>query len=96
MTNFGVLRTEWAVLYEAATKAESLAYSDSRAGCFYARRSLEVVVHWLYKYDASLRLPYQDNLGEVFPNFQPCPLGFAPAPRDFFCCAIRPRLAAAP
>ena len=27
-----------------------------------ARRGLEVVAHWLYKHDASLQLPYQDNL----------------------------------
>ena len=64
-SNFTFLQTEWPALHDAATKAESLAYSDSRAACFYARRGLEVVVHWLYKHDASLRLPYQDNLSAL-------------------------------
>ncbi len=65
MSNFAFLQAEWPALHDAATKAESLAYPDSRAACFYARRGLEVVVHWLYKHDASLRLPYQDNLSAL-------------------------------
>lgn len=32
---------------------------------FYARRALELTVNWLYKYDTSLRLPYQDNLSAL-------------------------------
>ena len=46
-SNFNFLQAEWPALHDAATKAESLAYPDSRAACFYARRGLEVVVHWL-------------------------------------------------
>ena len=49
----------------SAGKAESLAHPDPRTACFYARRGLEVLVHWLYKHDASLRLPYQDNLSAL-------------------------------
>ncbi len=64
-SNFTFLQAEWPALHDAATQAESLAYPDSRAACFYARRGLEVVVHWLYKHDASLRLPYQDNLNAL-------------------------------
>jgi len=72
MSNFAFLQAEWPALHDAATKAESLAYPDSRAACFYARRGLEVVVHWLYKHDASLRLPYQDNLSALIhePTFR--------------------------
>ena len=72
MSNFTFLQAEWPALHDAATKAESLAYPDSRAACFYARRGLEVVVHWLYKHDASLRLPYQDNLSALIhePTFR--------------------------
>ena len=59
-------------MHDAATKAESLAYPDSRTACFHARRGLEVMVHWLYKHDAALRLPYQDNLSALIhePTFK--------------------------
>jgi type I restriction enzyme R subunit len=71
-SNFTFLKAEWPDLYDAASKAETLAYSDARTACFHARRGLEVVVHWLYKHDASLRLPYQDNLSALIhePTFK--------------------------
>lgn len=72
MSNFTFLQLEWPGLHEAAGKAEVLAHADPRAACFYARRGLEVVVHWLYKHDASLHLPYQDNLSALIhePTFR--------------------------
>src|SRR2546428_13631271 len=71
-SNFGFLQAEWPALHDAASKAGSLAHPDPRAACFYARRGLEVVVHWLYKHDASLKLPYQDNLSALIhePTFR--------------------------
>ncbi|NOU13843.1 MAG: DEAD/DEAH box helicase family protein [Methylococcaceae bacterium] len=70
--HFQFLETEWPLLLEAATKAESLANSDARAACFYARRGLELAVAWLYKYDPALRLPYQDHLSPLIhePSFR--------------------------
>jgi hypothetical protein len=62
MSNFAFLQPEWPDLHDAASKAESLAYPDARTACFHARRRLEVMVHWRYKHDATLKLPYQDNL----------------------------------
>ena len=62
MSNFAFLQTEWPLLHESAAKAEALVHADARAACFYARRTLELAVAWLYKHDRSLRLPYQDNL----------------------------------
>ncbi len=38
-SNFHFLATEWPEVVEPAAKAESLAYSDPRAACFYSRRS---------------------------------------------------------
>lgn len=72
MSNFLFLRNEWPELYEPATKAENLALSDPRTACFYARRTLELAVQWLYKHDGSLRLPYQDNLSALLyePTFK--------------------------
>ncbi len=65
MSNFAFLKAEWPDLHDATSKAESLAYPDARAACFYARRSLELAVAWLYKHDSTLRLPYQDHLSAL-------------------------------
>ena len=72
MSNFAFLQPEWALIFEAAGKAEGAANSDARTSCFYARRSLELAVAWLYKHDKSLRLPYQDNLSALIhePTFR--------------------------
>lgn len=72
MSNFAFLRAEWDILFEAASKAEGMANSDPRAACFYARRSLEIAVAWLYTHDKALRLPYQDNLSALLyePTFR--------------------------
>lgn len=65
MSNFAFLQAEWPLLHESATKAEDMAHTDARAACFYARRTLEMAVAWLYKHDRGLRLPYQDNLSAL-------------------------------
>jgi type I restriction enzyme R subunit len=73
MRNFAFLQhPEWSFLFESASKAEELANTDARASCFYARRTLELAVAWLYKHDRSLRLPYQDNLSALIhePTFR--------------------------
>ena len=71
-SNFQFLCTEWPEVFEAATKTESLIYPDARGACFYARRALELAVHWLYKHDPALKLPYQDHLSALIhePSFR--------------------------
>lgn len=72
MSNFTFLQSEWPGLHEAVSKAESLVRPDPRTACFYARRALEAAMAWLYKYDAKLKLPYQDNLSALIhePTFK--------------------------
>src|SRR5262245_38405008 len=72
VSNFAFLQPEWATVHDAAVKAESLVYPDPRASCFYARRTLEIAVAWLYKHDGGLRLPYQDHLSALIhePTFR--------------------------
>ena len=72
MSNFAFLGLEWATVSEAARKAESAAHPDPRASCFYARRALELAVHWLYKHDPALKLPYQEHLSALIhePGFR--------------------------
>jgi Domain of unknown function (DUF4145) len=69
---FDFLRAEWPDVHEAAAKAAAAVYPDPRTACFYARRALELAVSWAYKSDASLRLPYQDNLSALIhdPTFK--------------------------
>ncbi len=64
-SNFAFLEKEWPLLFAEAQRAESLVYADPRAACFYARRTLEMALHWVYKRDATLKLPYQDNLSAL-------------------------------
>ena len=72
MSNFAFLQAEFSTIYESATKAVDAVHSDPRTACFYARRALELTVNWLYKYDDSLELPYQDNLSSLIhePTFK--------------------------
>ena len=72
MTNFAFLETEWSMLFEAASRAESSANSDPRVSCYYARRALEISVAWLYTHDKAFKLPYQDNLSALIhePTFR--------------------------
>jgi type I restriction enzyme R subunit len=72
MSNFAFLQSEWLTLYGAALKAEGMANTDARTSCFYARRTLELAVDWLYKHDPALRLPYQDHLSALIhePSFR--------------------------
>ncbi len=72
MSQFVFLQHEWAAVFEAASKAEAAVRADPRTACFYARRTLELAVSWAYKYDAALKLPYQDNLSALIhePSFK--------------------------
>lgn len=62
MSNFGFLRTEWLVLCGEAGQAEGNVHDDPRAACFYARRTLELALDWLYDADDALKRPYKDDL----------------------------------
>ena len=72
MGNFTFLQSEWPQLFAEGQKAEALVVPDPRTACFYARRTLELAVAWLYKSDSALKLPYQDNLSALIhePTFK--------------------------
>ncbi len=61
-TNFAFLKNEWQEIYSTAIKAESLANTDPGTACFHARRTLELVVNWIYTYDEELTQPYDNQL----------------------------------
>ena len=72
MSQFTFLKPEFPTIYESAHKAFKTAYRDPRTACFYSRRALELTVNWLYKYDNTLNLPYQDNISALIhePTFK--------------------------
>ena len=72
MSQFTFLKPEFPTIYESAHKAFKTAYRDPRTACFYSRRALELTVNWLYKYDNTLNLPYQDNISTLIhePTFK--------------------------
>jgi type I restriction enzyme, R subunit len=72
MSNFAFLPPELQTIADSATKAEGHIKGDPRAACFHARFALEAVVHWLYRHDAGLRMPYDQSLGALLhePSFQ--------------------------
>jgi len=72
MSNFAFLPTEFQTIADSATKAEGHIKGDPRAACFHARFALEAGVHWLYRHDAGLRMPYDQTLGALLhePSFQ--------------------------
>ena len=65
MSQFAFLQLEFPEVHDAAHRAEALANSDPRAACFYARRALELAVTWAYEHDASLQLPYREDLSAL-------------------------------
>jgi type I restriction enzyme, R subunit len=72
MSQFDFLRAEWLAVHESAAKAAGLVYADPRTSCFYARRTLELAVAWMFKHDAGLQLPYQENISALLhePSFK--------------------------
>ncbi|QKT09474.1 DEAD/DEAH box helicase family protein [Rhodococcus sp. W8901] len=59
--NFDFLQAEWPTLHAEARKAERDALFDARTTCFYARRTVELTVKWLYQVE-SLQEPYKSDL----------------------------------
>jgi type I restriction enzyme R subunit len=72
VSNFAFLLPEWPQIHEAAVKAEETARGDPRTSAFHSRRAVELAVRWAYKADASLHLPYQDNISALLhePTFK--------------------------
>jgi type I restriction enzyme, R subunit len=71
-SNFSFLQAAWPELALEATKAERFVAVDPRSACFYARRTVELAVQWLYDVDRTLRRPYRDDLSAMLyePSFQ--------------------------
>jgi type I restriction enzyme, R subunit len=75
-SNFTFLQAEWPALYAEAAKAEQAALTDPRTACFYARRTLELAVVWLFQAEGGrggrLQMPYKPDLSAFLfePSFK--------------------------
>lgn len=75
-SNFAFLQPDWPDLLAEARRAEAAAHVDPRTACFYARRTLELAVAWLYQAEGGrggcLRMPYKADLSAFLfePSFQ--------------------------
>lgn len=65
MSNFAFLPSQFKNIREAAQHAETYIMSDPRAACFQSRFALETLLHWLYRFDDTLNLPYDRGLGAL-------------------------------
>jgi type I restriction enzyme, R subunit len=76
LSNFAYLQTEWPALHIEAGKAEQAAFTDPRTACFYARRTLELAVVWLFEAEGGrtgkLQMPYKPDLSAYLfePSFK--------------------------
>jgi type I restriction enzyme, R subunit len=75
-TNFTFLQAEWPDLHAEAARAELAALADPRTACFYARRTLELAVVWLFQAEGGrggkLQMPYKPDLSAFLfePSFK--------------------------
>jgi len=76
ISNFAFLQGEWPALLTEAMKAEQAASADPRTACFYARRTLELTVAWLFQAEGgrggALNVPYKSDLSAFLfePSFK--------------------------
>jgi type I restriction enzyme R subunit len=70
VSNFAFIPPTFKDLAEATRKAEGYIMGDPRTACFHARFALEAAVHWLYRHDSSLSMPYDSSLGALIHD--PC------------------------
>lgn len=72
ISNFTFLENEFDLVFKAARSAEDHAMADPRACCFYARRSVEMIVDWLYTHESGLKDPYSSKLAALLeePTFR--------------------------
>ena len=53
-SQYSLIARQWPELHEEALKVEQFALSDPRNACFYARRTIELLVEWVYENDFQL------------------------------------------
>jgi len=65
MSNFVFIPDQFGEIARTAQLAEGHILGDPRAACFHCRFALESMVHWLYRHDPALNLPYDQKLNAL-------------------------------
>ena len=60
-SQYALIASQWPELHEEALRVEQCALSDPRTACFYARRTIELLVEWVYDNDSQLQRPCADQ-----------------------------------
>ena len=57
-SQYALIAEPWPELLEEAVRVERFALGDPRTACFYARRTIELLVEWVYANDSQLQRPW--------------------------------------
>jgi type I restriction enzyme R subunit len=57
-SQYALIANQWPELHAEAVRVEQCALSDPRTACFYARRTIELLVEWVYDNDSQLQRPF--------------------------------------
>jgi type I restriction enzyme R subunit len=56
-SQYALIADQWPELHAEAVRVEQCALSDPRTACFYARRTVELLVEWVFDNDGQLQRP---------------------------------------
>ena len=70
MSNFGFLKDikDYELFADAAIEAEKVFYTSPAMSAVGSRKALELAVKWIYAVDATMTMPYKDNLQALIHN----------------------------
>ena len=54
----------------SASQVERCTNNDPRSACFYARRTTEQIVEWIYEHDNTLKRPYESSLSNLIHAYE--------------------------
>ena len=57
-SQYALIAGQWPELHDEAVRVERFALADPRTACFYARRTIELLVEWVYANDSQLQRPW--------------------------------------
>ncbi len=71
-SNFLFIQNHWKDIYQEAVETEKNTFTAPRTSIFYARRTLELIVKWLYENDRDIKTPYETHLSALMyePSFR--------------------------
>lgn len=65
MSNFEFLKSEWHEIYSLAKNSEDFIYIAPDYVCLNNRKTMELMIKWLYQNDSYLNLPYDTTLNSL-------------------------------